>query len=128
MMARSKLKPGGQLGNCNAMKHGGYSRRFLPDSPPGHLVRWIESTLTTAIPDPTPQEILILKRASLKAFRCDAIEREILRCNGDISQDLESNYLRWARELRNDLLALGLERRAKTVRDLQAYLEEKHGS
>jgi len=123
-----KLKPGGQPGNVNAMKHGGYSSRFLPDSPQGRLVRHIEAVLTTGIPDPSPQETLILKRAAVKAFRCDRIEREILRNKGDIPEDLEYSYLRWCRELRSDLLALGLERRAKSVIDLPTYVEENYGS
>ncbi len=126
-MVRSKRKAGAQPGNVNALRHGGYSERFTPDSPQGRLVRWIESTLTAAIPDPSPQEILILKRASVKAFRCDAIEREMLRSNGDIPESLEANYLRWARELREDLKTLGLQRRAKQVPSLRDYLDENYG-
>ena len=130
-MTKPKRKVGGQPGNTNAMKHGGYCRRFLPDSPQGRLVRWIETTLTTAIPNPSPQETLILKRASMKAFRCDSLEREILRCNGSNSQHLErleQNYLKWSRELRADLQALGFSRRSRPVQDLGSYLAETYGS
>ncbi len=127
-MVKPKKKVGGQLGNTNALRHGGYSRRFTPDSPQGKLVRWIESTLMTAIPDPSPQEILILKRAAMKAYRCDVIEREILRSNGDVSPSLQHDCLRWARELREDLKTLGLERRAKPIQDLPTHVKEAYGS
>jgi len=124
-MTKPKKKVGGQKGNCNALRHGGYSKRFKPDSPAGRLVHWIEATLSTSIPDPSPQEVLILKRASVKAYRCDAIERQILRFNGAVPESLEMNYLRWCRELREDLKLLGLERRARNVTNLQEYLEGK---
>ena len=87
---------------------------------------WIESTLTTAIPDPSPQEVLILKRASVKAYRCDAIERQMLRNNGDgVPESLEKSYLRWCRELREDLKLLGLKRRPKPVETLAEILKEE---
>lgn len=123
-MTKPKRRAGGQPGNTNALRHGGYSQRFTPDSPQGRLVYWIESTLTDALPDPSPQRILLMKRAAMKAYRCDAIEREMLRCNGGVPQSLEKNYLRWARELREDLKTLGLERRQKSIQNLQAYLQQ----
>ena len=127
-MTKPKRKVGGQKGNTNALRHGGYSHRFTPDSPGGRLVQWIESTLTTAIPDPSPQEALILKRASVKAYRCDAIEREMLRGNGDgVPESLEKNYLRWCRELREDLKLLGMERRARDITTLAEIREELTG-
>ncbi|MDA2933441.1 hypothetical protein MYX82_03765 [Acidobacteria bacterium AH-259-D05] len=122
----SKRKVGGQRGNVNALRHGGYSQRFTPDTPQGKLVRWIEGTLTTAIADPTPQEALILRRASVKAYRIDCMEREMLKGNG-VSESLEKNYLRWCRELREDLKLLGLKRRAKPVQELTEYLRENYG-
>ncbi len=48
----------------------------------------------------------------------------MLRCNGGVPQSLEKNYLRWARELREDLKTLGLERRQKSIQNLQAYLQQ----
>ena len=124
-MTKRKKQAGGQPGNSNALTHGGYSERFTPDSPAGRLVQWIESTLTTAIPNPSPQETLILKRASVKAYRCDAIEREMLRNNGDgVPESLEKSYLRWCRELREDLKLLGMERRAKDMGDLAIDMME----
>ncbi|MDA2934045.1 hypothetical protein MYX82_06850 [Acidobacteria bacterium AH-259-D05] len=120
----SKRKTGAQPNNTNSLRHGAYSKRFTPDTPQGKLVRWIETTLTTAIPDPTPQETLILKRASMKAYRIDCMEREMLKGNG-VPESLEKNYLRWCRELREDLKLLGLSRRARDVTPLKAYLEGK---
>lgn len=117
-----KRKSGGQLGNTNAMKHGAFSKRFLPDSPQGHMVRYIEAQLSVSFPDPTPQQILILKRAAVKAFRCDRLEREILRLGAEASESLQAFYLRWAKELRADLKILGLERRTKNVTDLALEL------
>lgn len=123
-MAKRK-KIGAQPGNVNALRHGGYSQRFKPDSPQGRLVHWIEGQLTAAIPDPSPQEILILKRAAVKAYRCDRLEREILRRDGDTSESLQKNYLHWAKELRADLKLLGLERRSKNVTDITVMLAEE---
>ncbi len=124
-MTKPKRRAGGQPGNVNSLRHGAYSRRFTPDSPAGRLVHWIESTLMSAIPDPSPQETLILKRVSMKAHRCDAIERELLRCNGDVPESLEKSYLRWSHSMREDLKLLGLERRTKPVQELQAYVQSQ---
>ncbi len=64
----------------------------------------------------------------MKAFRCDAIEREMLRSNGDVAESLEKNYLRWARELREDLKILGLERQARDVTDPATFYKERYGT
>jgi len=121
-MTKRKKQVGGQPGNSNALQHGAYSERFTPDSPAGRLVQWIESTLTAAIPDPSPQEALILKRASVKAYRCDAIERQLLSNGDGVPESLEKSYLSWCRELREDLKLLGMEKRLKKVDGLQAVI------
>ncbi len=91
-------------------------------------LREIETTLVTALGgDPSPQEIMLIKRASVKAVRCSLVERHLLAVNADVSQSLRDDYLRWARELRSDLLALGLERRQRNVTDLQSYLSKNYG-
>ena len=61
----------------------------------------------------------------MKAYRCWVLEEEILHRDGELSETLERHYLRWSRELREDLKTLGLERRAKPVQDLGSYLAEK---
>ena len=44
-----------------------------------------------------------------------------------VPEALAKDYLRWSRELREDLKILGLPRRAKPIQDLDAYLSEKYG-
>ena len=64
----------------------------------------------------------------MKAYRLDAIERQMLRNNGDgVPESLEKNYLRWCRELREDLKLLGMERRARNVTSLDDYIEKTYG-
>ena len=122
-------KKGGQPGNKNSVRHGAFIRRYDGRTVQGRLQREIEAALVTALGgDPSPQQILILQRCSVKALRCAIAEKEILRSNGDVSENLETHYLRWARELREDLKTLGLERRAKPVQDLQTYMKETHGT
>ncbi len=120
-------RPGAQTGNLNAVRHGAYSRRFGANSKQGRIVRWVEQELVSALGDPSPQETLILKRAAMKAYRCWLLEEQILDKDGEVSETLERHYLRWSRELREDLKTLGLERRAKSVQDLDAYLSENYG-
>ncbi len=63
----------------------------------------------------------------MKAYRCWVLEEEILDKDREVSETLERHYLRWSRELRDDLKTLGLERRAKSVQDLDTYLSENYG-
>ena len=57
-------------------------------------------------------------------MRLALMESELLKRNSDIAETLGQDYLRWSRELREDLRLLGLERRAKVVIDLEAYKKE----
>ena len=63
----------------------------------------------------------------MKAYRCWVLEEEILDKDREVSETLERHYLRWSRELRDDLKTLGLERRSKSVQDLDTYLSENYG-
>ena len=131
-MARKAHKKHGRFGNENRVVHGGYmdlSRENLDGRTKiARTLREIETTLVTALGgDPSPQEILLIKRASVKAVRCSLVEQHLLAVNADVSQSLRDDYLRWARELRSDLLALGLERRQRNVTDLQTYLSKNYG-
>lgn len=90
---------GAQPGNLNALKHGAYSPTLGPRTEEARLVRWIEDTLVQALGDPSPQELLLAKRAAVKTFRCAAIESEILSKDSAIPPMLEQNYLRWSGEL-----------------------------
>ena len=89
-------------------------------------LRQIEAELATSLGgEPSPQQVLIIQRASVKAIRCALAEVAILA--GTASDRLSEDWLRWSRELRADLLALGLERRTRTVTDLKSYVEEHYG-
>ena len=60
----------------------------------------------------------------MKAYRCWTLEEEILEKDGELSETLERHYLRWPRELREDLKTLG--RRAKPVQHLNTHLAGKY--
>ena len=126
-MAQKTGKVGGQKGNQSAKKHGCYVQKWDRRTREARAIEHVQAELSTALGDPTPQQILILQRASVKAVRCALFEAEILRTNGDTAQSLKDDYLRWARELRADLLALGLERRAKNVTDPATFYKERYG-
>ena len=114
-------------GNDNAVKHGGYRqlRQLDGRSREAKILREIQAALVEALGgNPSPQEFLILKGACVKALRCSAMEHEILSRDGDVPDSLQHDYLRWSRELRSDLLALGLDRRSGQVGDLTSYLRE----
>ena len=114
-------------GNDNAVRHGGYRRLCFLDgrSREAKILREIEAALVTSLGgDPSPQQILIIKRACVKALRCTAMEHQIVTLDGNVPESLSQDYLRWSRELRNDLLALGLERKQKQITDLHSYIRE----
>jgi hypothetical protein len=81
--------------------------------------RYVESLqeqLTEAIGgDPSPQQALIIRRASFKALRCSLSESTMIANNGNTPESLKESYLKWSRELREDLRLLGLKRMAKDV-------------
>ena len=67
---------------------------------------------------PHPSRSSYCNKAALKAVRCGIeAEPQILSLNGNAPRRLEQDYLRWARELREDLKSLGLRRQAKPVQD-----------
>jgi len=119
---------GGQLGNHNAVKHGAYLQRVDGRTRMGKAQRQVEGALVGALGgDPSPQQILLLQRASVKAIRCWTIEKQLLG-KKRAAPTLENHYLRWARELREDLKTLGLERRAKDAVDVKKWVERKYGN
>ncbi len=121
---RKSGRKGGQWKNKLAVKHGAYIKKWDGRTREAKAIHQIQAELVAALGDVTPQEILIIQRASVKALRCALVEAEILQKNGDASEGLKNEYLSWSRELRRDLVALGLERRTKPVQGLQAYLQE----
>ena len=123
-----KRKQGSQPGNQHALQHGAYRslRRVDGRSWEGKLIKQIELELCTALGgDPTPQQIILLKRISVKALKCHLAERRILNSNGADIRRLEADYLTWANSLRMDLSLLGLKRQAKPVQSLDSYLENQ---
>ncbi len=129
-MRRKKWrKAGGQPGNTSALQHGGYrdlsAEKLDQRTREAKALNQIEGELVTALGgEPSPQEILIVKQAAVKAVRVALIGQHLLIANGNAPQSLLDEYLRWGRELREDLKTLGLERRAKPVQGLQQYLRE----
>ncbi len=124
------MKTGGtKQGNTNALRHGAYRQLSLLDqrTREARILSRLEGMLVSALGgDPSPQQILLIKRACVKAFRCSLLEREIIVNNGQVAPRIEEDYLKWSRELRLDLQAIGLEKRIKRVIDLKDYIS--HGS
>ncbi len=118
-----KNKGGAPRGNRHALQHSAYRRRY-PDGRTwqGKLQRHIEAALSTALGgNPTPQQILIIQRLAVKALRCTCLESLILS-ESLVSEETEKRYLRWSRELRNDLVVLGLQRQTNRLENLTDYL------
>ena len=103
-MRRKKWrKQGGQPGNQNALQHGGY--RDLSAEKLDHRTReakvlaQIEGELMMALGgEPSPQEILLIKQAAVKAVRVALVGQHLLTANGEAPQSLLDEYLRWGRE------------------------------
>ena len=122
-MTRKTGKVGGQYKNKLAVTHGCYVSIIDGRTKQAKAIQQVQAELTGALGnDPSPQEILIIQRCSVKALKCALIEAEMMRNNGDTSEGLTNLYLRFSRELRSDLLALGLKRRQTNVTDLHEYL------
>jgi len=128
-MGQVGTRPRKIAGNDRRVKHGGYRQVALIDwrTREARFLREIESGLVSDLGgSPSTGQLLIVKRAAVKSLRCAFIEHELLTKNGEVPPALQRDYLRWARELREDLKVLGLERRAKPVQDLSTYLAEKY--
>ena len=118
-------------GNTNAVRHGAYRKLNLLDqrTREARILAQLEGMLVSALGgDPSPQQILLIKRACVKAFRCSLLEREIIVNGGQVVPRIDEDYLRWSRELRLDLQALGLEKRMKEVIDLKDYISSGSAS
>ncbi|MDA2928501.1 hypothetical protein MYX84_00910 [Acidobacteria bacterium AH-259-O06] len=135
-------KVGGQFGNKLARRHGCYQRMSRLDrrTREGMAVQHIEATLVGELGgDPSVQEIMIIKRLAVIELRCELFEKHFLklltkiRSNGKpyaalkLPDYLERSYLTWVGKQLALLQALGLERRARPVQDLQSYLAETYG-
>jgi hypothetical protein len=101
-------------------------RRIVPYSrcsPEGLTMESIETNIARALGgDPSPQQILIIRRISMKCLHIGEMERAHLRDGIALPKD----YLSWCRELRLDLASLGMKRLA-TDQSLAEYLESEYG-
>ena len=118
----------GMKGNDLALKHGLYSSLSDLDrrtKAAREIERIRGSLVSDKGGDPTTGEALIIERASYKAWRLRQLETLMMQANGDAPERWAKDYLRWSRELRSDLLALGLECRERDITDLaRAFAEE----
>ena len=110
-----------------SVKHGAYIARFDRRSRAGRCLSQIESELVAALGgSPSPQQILILQRAAVKAVRCALLEKELIK-QGGLSCFVEKHYLAFSRSLREDLRCLGLQRQERPVQELTEYVKEAYG-
>jgi len=120
----------GMKGNDLALKHGLYASLSELDKPtkPARDIEMIRGALISDRGnEPTTGELLLIERASYKAWRLRQLETLMLQSNGDAPERWARDYLRWARELRSDLMALGLGRRARDGGELEVIREELNG-
>ncbi len=80
----------------------------------GRLMRTLEADLTSDLGgDPSAAQKLLIKAATVKAVRLALLADQLL--DGVEVQSDQHHVLAWANSLRLDLVALGLERRAKAI-------------
>ena len=116
------------MGSQNGKTHKAYLSRFDRRTVEGRMLSQIEAGLAAALGgSPSPQQILILQRASIKAIRCALMEKEMLRKKGRVAPSVEKRYLSFARSLREDLRTLGLKKQGAPVPELSKYVKEAYG-
>lgn len=124
-MTRKTGKVGAQYKNQLARTHGAYVKKWDGRTREAKAIEQIQAELVSALggaDNVSVQQLLLIQRASVKSLQCVKIESQLLKNNGQTAERLEQHYLRWCRELRSDLLALGLKRQARPVQGLQQYL------
>lgn len=100
----------------------------------GQAIKRLQTRLETDLggtDNLSTQERLIVDRIVKKVLIVEALEtyalsrKSIFKRNGELIGCLGRHYLSYTEALRRDLLAVGLQRRAKDVPNLQAYLEAR---
>jgi len=127
-MTRKTGRKGAQLKNRLAVKHGAYVQKWDGRTREARILERTQAGLISDLggaENISVQQLLLIQRCSMKDLKCGLIEAEMLKSNGETGERLEQHYLRWSRELRSDLVVLGLERKARPVQGLQQYLEGK---
>ena len=113
--------------NLNGKTHGGFVQRFDKRTIEGRALGQIEAALVTALGgDPSPQQLLIVQRVSIKALRCALLEKELVRTGCRLSRSTEKQYLAFSRSMREDLRTLGLKRQSKPVQGLASYIRDNY--
>lgn len=142
-LSQKREKKGGQWGNTRAVTHGAYRdlHRIDGRTREGKALRFLEATLVTSLGgDVSAQEAALVQRAAFKLFRCGLLEKHLMALETRVRQEgkplgslripehLTKVYLQWSREARADLMALGLERRARNVSSPQTWMKEQYGT
>lgn len=118
--------------NLNALQHGGYgslNRSGLDGrTRVAKALDCVEADLVSALGnDPSPQELMLIKSAATKFIRCLLLRGQILS-HENPKADWEKQFIRWSRDLREDLKAIGLQRRERQIAtDLTEYIETQYG-
>jgi len=113
--------------NLNGKTHGGFVQRYDKRTIEGRALGQIEAALVTALGgDPSPQQLLIVQRVSIKALKCSLLEKALIK-QGGLSPFSEKHYLAFSRSLREDLRSLGLRRKERHVKELTDYVKETYG-
>lgn len=119
----SKHEPEGLMLPGKYSTHGAYLQRYDKRTREGIWIMSIERALCTQLGgEPSPAEVIIIQRASVKALRCALAERELLTKKMGSNKHLEDSYLRWSAQLRSDLQTLGMKRRPRAIKDLALEL------
>ena len=80
----------------------------------GKIIRDVTAALTADIGgDPSTQERLLIQSVAVKAAKLDALQCQLL--DGDDTDADPKHILAWSNSMRLDLVALGLQRRARDL-------------
>lgn len=116
-------KKGGQPNNSNAVRHGVHASvsKLAPDSPQARAIAAYECELLQSLGDCSVQERLLIRRASVAAFRLAILDGLMIAQPMDF-EGLEDRRLQWSRELRETLTKLGLKQATQPTETLASYL------
>jgi hypothetical protein len=109
---------GGQLRNKNAMTHASYCKFIDKRTRDG---RWIQTMALNWISDLggidslSSMQISILEDLAIIAWRCRRLGRVIVEGNGNVTESVSKDFLRFHNALVDGLSKIGLERRARDI-------------
>jgi hypothetical protein len=123
-LKRERRRKGGQPGNVNSVTHGLYldatirrqdGRKTIPKA-----LKQAQAELARAIGGaPSPQELVLINRTVFCLYRVVVLEGLL---GNDRTFSRDDLYLRYTRELRENLRAIGLQERQTQVINLREYL------